>query len=316
MSRKMPTGGLHTEIDLSYEQEWELYHNSFSLCSKKLRVCMVELGLAYRSHEIDLIETGSYQNVGREFLAVNPAGTVPVLVHRGHPVYESHEQIVYAAEHAGARGMGLLPSEPELREIVDDWTDRASLVGNPLESIDQRAGHCIPGLTLPLFATTVAAIPYVEIFKGLFTHPNKERPLIFAALKFFGVRGLPKLGPMMKIVARSRDHMARHLDALEDHLAKNGGPWMVGEIFTLADVSWVVVLDRLVEADWEEVFWGAGQRPHVAAYWQELAERSSYRTAVLDARCPNVRDGIAALAEAKAGDRALRAALEGELGTS
>ena len=26
---------------------------------------------------------------------VNPAGTVPVLIHNGHPVYESHEQIVY-----------------------------------------------------------------------------------------------------------------------------------------------------------------------------------------------------------------------------
>ena len=25
---------------------------------------------------------------------VNPAGTVPVLVHQGHPVYESHEQVM------------------------------------------------------------------------------------------------------------------------------------------------------------------------------------------------------------------------------
>jgi len=316
MSRKTPRGGLHAEIDLAHGQDWELYHNSFSLCSKKLRVCMAELGLAYRSHEIDLIETGSYQNVGREFLAVNPAGTVPVLVHHGHPVYESHEQIVYAAEHAGARGAELLPTDPALREIVDHWTDCASLVGNPLESTAQRAGHCVPGLTLPLFATTVAAIPYGEIFKGLLTHPNKERPLIFTALKLFGVRGLPKLGPMMKIVTRSRENMAKHLDALGEHLAKQGGPWIAGERFTLADVSWVVVLDRLVEADWEGVFWGAGQRPHVAAYWQRLAERPSYRSEVLDARCPNVRNGIVVLAEAKADDRALRTALEGEPATS
>ena len=33
---------------------------------------------------------------GLEYLRdVNPAGTVPVLIHNGHPVYESHEQIVY-----------------------------------------------------------------------------------------------------------------------------------------------------------------------------------------------------------------------------
>jgi hypothetical protein len=29
------------------------------------------------------------------FLNINPAGTVPVLVHKEHPIYESHEQIVY-----------------------------------------------------------------------------------------------------------------------------------------------------------------------------------------------------------------------------
>ena len=103
MSRTPPTGGLHSEINLPHTQEWELYHNSFSLCSKKLRVCMAELGLDYANHEIDLVETGSYENVGAKFLAVNPAGIVPVLVHDGHPVYESHDEIVYAAEHAGER---------------------------------------------------------------------------------------------------------------------------------------------------------------------------------------------------------------------
>ena len=60
VTRTAPTGGLHPEIQLPHRQEWELYHNSFSLCSKKLRVCMAELGLAYESHPIDLIETGSY----------------------------------------------------------------------------------------------------------------------------------------------------------------------------------------------------------------------------------------------------------------
>ena len=35
---------------------------------------------------------------------VNPAGTVPVLVHNGHPVYESHEQILYI-DRSGVRGI-------------------------------------------------------------------------------------------------------------------------------------------------------------------------------------------------------------------
>ena len=40
------------------------------------------------------IINNSHQSV--EYLRdVNPAGTVPVLIHNGHPVYESHEQILY-----------------------------------------------------------------------------------------------------------------------------------------------------------------------------------------------------------------------------
>ena len=44
---------------------------------------MAELELPYRDHHVHLIETGSYENVGRDYLAVNPAGLLPVLVHKG-----------------------------------------------------------------------------------------------------------------------------------------------------------------------------------------------------------------------------------------
>jgi glutathione S-transferase len=302
------------DITLPHEKEWELYHNCFSLCSKKLRVCLAELGIPYESHHVDLIETGSYQNVGREYLKVNPAGLVPVLVHEGHPIYESHDEIVYAAAHAGERGRALLPDddEPEIRALVEHWTDCASLKGkNPVDGTRERAGHCIPGLTVPIFATMVETIPYREIARGLLTHPNKERPMIFMTLKLLGVHRLPKLAPAMKLLRRSRRDMERHLDALGEQLEKHGGPWIAGERFTLADVSWVVILDRLVEVDWDAHFWGDGRRPAVAAYWQRLSERPSYESAIVRARCQTLRDGIADVKVAKREDGALRAALEG-----
>lgn len=311
MRAKAPSGGLHPEITLPHTEEWELYHNSFSLCSKKLRVCMAELGLAYRNHHVHLIETGAYENVSRRYLAVNPGGTVPVLVHRGHPVYESHDEIAYAAEHAGGRGRELLPEEPETKALVERWTDRASIVGNALRGLDRRAGHCVPGLTFPLFATMVRYIPYREIFRGLLTHPNKERPLFFATLKLRSVDGVAGLGPLMRVLVRSREHMGAHLDALGAQLEGHGRAWIVGERFTLADVSWVVVLDRLVEADWAEFFWGAGRRPAVAAYWERLSARPSYATEIDDKRCPATRRGIADLREAKRRNYRLREALEG-----
>jgi glutathione S-transferase len=312
VSRRPPTGGLHPEIDLPHSEEWELYHNGFSLCSKKLRVCMAELGLPYRSHPIHLIETGAYENVGRRYLAVNPAGTVPVLVHCGHPVYESHDEIVYAARHAGARGRELLPDEPETAALVARWIDCASIVGNALRGSERRAGHCIPPLTFPIFAAMVRYIPYREIARGLLTHPNKERPLFFALLKWRGVRGLPRLAPVMAALRRGRRHMGAHLDALATQLAEHGGPWIAGEPFTLADVSWMVILDRLVEADWDAHFWGGARRPAVAAYWEKLQARPSYASQILAMRCPITRQGMADLRDAKAADPRLREGLEGK----
>lgn len=309
MARPVPAGGLHPEITLPHTDEWELYHNSFSLCSKKVRVCLAELGLAYRSHPIHLIETGAYENVSRAFLRVNPAGTVPVLVHRGHPVYESHEQIVYAAERARA-GDGLLADDPATRALIERWVDCASLVGDATRGTERRAGHCVPGLTLPLFATMVRHIPYREIARGLLTHPNRERPLFFGLLKLRTVRGLPRLPPALRLLQRARAHMGAHLDALATHLDATGGPWIAGERFTLADVSWVVILDRLVEADWAEHFWGGGRRPRIAAYWERLRSRPTFASAVEAMRAPITRRGIADLAAAKRGDRGLRAALE------
>ena len=98
-THKVPPG-INRAVCLPYKEEFELYHNAFSLCSMKTRVCLAELQIPYKAHPIDLIETRKYETISRHFLAVNPAGTVPVLVHKGHPIYESHEQIRYAAVHA------------------------------------------------------------------------------------------------------------------------------------------------------------------------------------------------------------------------
>jgi glutathione S-transferase len=302
--------GIQLDIELPHEQEFELYHNALSLCSMKTRVCMAELAIPYGNHPIDLIETGSYENIGRRFLAVNPGGTVPVLVHKGHPVYESHEQIRYAADHASAGSPALVPEGPAQREQMQRWIDRSSITDDPLSHGDESAGNAVPGLTVPIFAAMIDRVPYVKILEGLLFHFDKRRPLMFLAFKLRGLEKLGAIAPARKIIARSSRQMGQHLDGLEEQLQKVGGPWILGDLFSLADVSWMVIFQRLLQVDSLAVFLAEGRRPECAAYWIRLCERPSYREAILLQSHPLIEYGTSRLQSAKAADPALRAVLE------
>jgi len=79
----------------------------------------------------------------------------------------------------------------------------------------------------------------------------------------------------------------------------------------LADVSWLVLFERLVQADALQIFLRDDLRPACAAYWRRLQERPSYRQAILDHAHPTVVRGTQRIRDAKAADPALRTALEG-----
>lgn len=302
------SGGLHPEILLPHEQEWELWHNEFSLCSKKMRVCLAELGLPYRAHRVDLIETGSYETISRAFLAVNPAGLVPVLVHRGHPVYESHDQIAYASEHSSDPHR-LVPADPEVRAIMDRWVRKGSLVGDdPVKAARETAGNAVPGLTMPLFAAMLPDVPVHRILEGLFFHRLKMRPIGFLAMKARGLRKVGTTDPFHAMIRQSRLAMHGHLDDLEETLAATGGPWITGTQFTLADAGMMAILDRIREADWEAEFL-VDRRPRVQDYWRALKERPSYAAAIAAHEHPTVVRGTERIVALKRSDPGFAAAL-------
>ena len=127
-------------------------------------------------------------------------------------------------------------------------------------------------------------IPYWKILEGALFHFDKRRPLAFATFKVLGLERLDRLAPAMKVLARSRRQMGVHLDALEQQLRDGGGPWILGESFSLADVSWLVIFERLVQADVLHVFVDEAEPARVrrllgpAAEPPELSQRRSSST--------------------------------------
>ena len=189
--------------------------------------------MPYDSIVIDLIETGRYQNISREFLKVNPAATVPVLLHNGHPIYESHEQLRYVASTVDEAGL-LVPQDIQLRQVMDAWVRKTSLLGDdPIDSPETTAGNAAPGLTIPIFASMTAKIPTWKILEGLLFHRIKQRAAFFLLMKLVGLKKVLSLKPVTGILNRSAKAMAIHLDDLEAQLVSSGGPWICGDQFTL-----------------------------------------------------------------------------------
>ncbi len=278
-------GGIDTSVTLPHKQEFELYHNALSLCSKKARICLDELGIPYKSHHIHLIETGYYQTLSRHFLNINPAGVLPALVHKGHPVYESHDIIDYAAKQSGQPAL-LVPEDQEQLALMQYWSDKASVFGEDTRpGMAQYAGNCISVLTLPLFASGMTATPFRYALMGLLFHRLKIRAVMFSLFKIIGLSGMVKIPLIMKELKTARHYMHIHLDELEKHL-ESTGPWLIGEQFTLADVSWMPMFERFREADWLEYFLKG--RPALAAYWQRLKSRDSYQSAIIDCGHPTI----------------------------
>jgi hypothetical protein len=194
---------------------------------------------------------------------------------------------------------------------MDRWIDASSLTEDPIRYPEKSIGNTVPRLTFQLFAAMIEEIPYRNILEGLLFHFDKRRPLLFLALKARGLERFHTLKPVLELLAVGRRHVDAHLDTLEAQLARSGGPWILGAPFTLADVSWMVIFERLRQVDNEHVFLGDGRRPACTAYWERLKQRPSYAEAIVGYPHPLIDHGIRRLREVKAADPALRRALEG-----
>src|SRR5688500_17418397 len=95
----------------------ELYHFWRSACSVRSRMALEERGVAWTSRYVDLFK---FVHLRPEYLAINPDGVVPTLVHDGQPVRES--TIIGEYIDAAFPGPRLVPTEPlraaRMREFV------------------------------------------------------------------------------------------------------------------------------------------------------------------------------------------------------
>ena len=299
-------GGIDPSISLPHTEPIELYSNSFSHSSRKCRLVLAELGLEAKHHAIDLIETGWYQTISPAYLKVNPSGLVPTLVHKGHPIYESDDILAYAAEIAGPDAPRLVPDSPRLRLRMEEWLSFCAISSaDAMAGMEEKAGACIPGLTLPMFVSTIQYVPLRNILVGFLFHFDKKRPALFTASKMLGLRRMMALKPLQTMMHQSRDHMRKHLTTLNDALETTGGDWILGEQFSLADITLSCLLLRLEETGWLAWFERTADIRQVSDYFVRLQARPAWAEAITAHAHPIVTRAKVDLSNAAATDPAL-----------
>jgi len=179
--------------------------------------------------------------------------------------------------------------QEDVTHSIDYWTNKASMVGNPVKEHKKYAGNTIGPLTFPLFTTMLKNVSIIEVVKGLISHPLKERVLIFLLLKIFGFTFL-KVQPIQNLIKSAFKDLNNHLLELETELSFSKREWLASEHFSLADISWSVILHRLDECGWSDLL--LEKKPFVNAYYEKIKKRDSFQKGIVNQKNPNLEKGI------------------------
>ncbi len=233
----------------------ELYHFWSSVCSVKARMALAEKGVEWESRYIDLFR---FDQMEPEYLALNPDGVVPTLVHDGEVVRESSIIIEYNDD--AFEGPPLKPADPlgraRMREFIRLCDDK------------------FPAIVIPTYVKYI--LPKLRNRWGdeELAHQALRRPLDF----YKDVHGRGVRGELSaEDVAGCHGTIETIMDRMEEMLS--AGEWLLGEKISLADISVAPFFFRLLALG-EDGFWAPGVRPRLHGWHARLAERETYRTAV------------------------------------
>jgi glutathione S-transferase len=234
----------------------KLLHGWRSSASRRVRLCLAEKGLDFESHYIDVL-TGQHNTP--EYLAMNPNGVIPVLVHEGRVLYESSTICEYLDD--------LFPNPP----IRPTDPYQLALMRNFVRWIDEKViGNLI------IFNWSSAHQPVceqwsdAELERRLQSIPSKERREAWLRVARKPYTDEEKAAAMRVLTDL--------LDRIEARLAEQG-PWMFGGLFSIAELGSIPFVARIEELNPEAL--SATQRPRVADWWARIKARPAYAKAKL-----------------------------------
>ena len=230
----------------------ELYDFNNSVCAQKVRIALAEKGLDWTEREVDLFRLEQYDP---KYLAFNPKGVVPTLVHDGTPVIESTLICEYLDD--VFPDPPLRPSAPLKLSAMRVWS----------KTVDE-------GLHAGITAISFSAM-FRERMRGMTDEQRARRwRNIGDPARGDRDRSVYELGVESPHVYNAIAAYESAFEKLEKALG-HGRDWVMGDAFTLADIVLAPYMARLDYLTLLDVW--TGDRPGVAAWWERLKQRASLR---------------------------------------
>ncbi|NKB39326.1 MAG: hypothetical protein GKR93_19515 [Gammaproteobacteria bacterium] len=229
-----------------------LYHHWDSVCSFKVRMCLIEKNLEHESHVVDLIQ---FNNLQPEYLALNPNGVVPTLKDDENIIIESTIINEYLDDKYNTPSF--IPADPVARAKMRTLV---KLQDDVLYHVQRPAAF---QLMVKRMLTNLSRDQIAELVS---VHPNPEKASHF--LKW-------ATGPVdPEVVEEARQKVEPVLTRLETAL--DDGPWLVGRDFTLADMAYAPFVNRLQRLMFHELW---ADKPRLSAWMERLVDRPSFTPA-------------------------------------
>ena len=234
-----------------------LYDNVASVAAQKVRMTLAEKNQAWNAVPIDL-RNGEVMRP--EYLALNPRGVVPTLVHDGKVLTESNVIIEYLDDLEPQPA--LRPLEPLERARMRGWMRRVDddihrATGNVSMAIYIRHGH--------LAKTQAERDAYFAAM------PDRGRATRQQAAIASGLE-TPAFAPSLHAFATLIDEIDHAVDSAD---------WLAGGMFSLAEIAVAPYITRL-EMLAIRGLWTQGRRPAFERWWQRVQARPSWQSQVRD----------------------------------
>ena len=245
-----------------------LYHANWSFCSQMVRVALLEKGFSFDERHIKLCDQyPEGENIDKDYLAINPLGTVPAIEIDGNVICGS-EEIIYQIDKIDSNNnCSLYPDNVDETDIRK-WASHTTITDGV--KFASTLGTIMPVFSSPLLQYMIKALPFSSIMKILLRHPRNDRKMIFTAM-YFG-------NPSKKIPFMGVNNYVDEIIKLEK-LFSDGRSFFYNT-FSHVDINLMCVFNRLVDLGLEQTV--SHKTPFIYEYWEKLKSRNSYQNGILN----------------------------------